>query len=185
MNIFSPYDCPNASAVILDDQRVCKMIVESAQLLSGAIDERVAPYKRTHINHPAMRAVRESGEVYNWTLRHFEALLSEYSERFDKVHKCAEHLATFVLEQPKTPYPTSLSLPMVVDTDLVRPQAPLALESMVSRSMTIREVSYRRALLRKWSTGKKMPRWYQKGYPVTKSTPWVRIEELRISFSLR
>ena len=57
MNIFVTNDCPIISAQALDNKRVVKMVLETAQLLSTAIfiNSNVAYdniYKATHIKHP-------------------------------------------------------------------------------------------------------------------------------------
>lgn len=90
MNIFVTDQCPVKSAQVLDDKRVIKMILESAQMLSSAINlcGGKAPYKNTHVNHPCSVWVRTSRANYYWLLRHFVALCEEYSARYNKVHKC-------------------------------------------------------------------------------------------------
>jgi hypothetical protein len=91
MNIFVTNICPIKSAIFLDDKRVIKMILESAQMLSTALhtfdvkDKRI--YKKTHLNHPCTVWVRKNKSNYMWLLKHFKALSDEYTRRFNKVHK--------------------------------------------------------------------------------------------------
>jgi hypothetical protein len=104
------------------DRHVVKMILESAQLLSTAHrvldgkewvdsssgrrikrfalnDEReYVMYKSTHINHPSAIWVRQSVENYLWLVEHFEALLNEYTYRYNKKHKCYDML--YMLQSP-------------------------------------------------------------------------------------
>jgi hypothetical protein len=89
MNIFVTSPCPIESAKFLDDKRVIKMILESAQMLSTAINERggSAPYRSTHKNHPANVWARTTRSNWIWLFNHFEALSDEYYRRFNKVHK--------------------------------------------------------------------------------------------------
>lgn len=112
MNIFYVDTCPKMSAVYLVDKHVVKMILESAQLLSTAHrvldgikseikvndrkktvymlpDEREGiMYAATHINHPSAIWTRTAVENYLWLVEHFFALNSEYTHRYEKVHKC-------------------------------------------------------------------------------------------------
>jgi hypothetical protein len=97
MNIFRVHDNPVASAMMLSDQHVIKMILESAQLLSTAhwvLDGHCAAYKSTHVNHPSAVWVRESRANYDWLFRHFEALINEHMFRYghNRAHKAAMHL---------------------------------------------------------------------------------------------
>lgn len=90
MNIFVTDTCPTISAINLPDILVRKMIVETAQLLSGAhivLDDNKVAYKLTHKNHPSAKWVRASDSNYRWAFKHLEALCREYQHRFGKVHK--------------------------------------------------------------------------------------------------
>lgn len=122
MNIFYISTDPIQAAQWMVDKHVVKMILESAQLLSTAhrvldgkewVDassgrrikrwelgdgrEHVM-YKSTHINHPSAVWVRQSVENYLWLVDHFEALLHEYTYRYNKRHKCHEML--YMLQSP-------------------------------------------------------------------------------------
>lgn len=111
MNIFALDPSPVLAAQMMCDRHVVKMILESAQLLSTAHrvldgtlitkprkhyqlpDSREgALYKATHINHPSAVWARAHCENYAWLCSHFEALLDEYTYRYDKVHACARLL---------------------------------------------------------------------------------------------
>jgi len=91
MNIFATSPCPIESAKYLDDKRAIKMALESAQMLSTAINEYggTGGYKSTHVNHPANVWARTTRANYMWLVSHFSALCSEYTLRYGKVHKCA------------------------------------------------------------------------------------------------
>lgn len=73
MNIFFTSSNPYTCAIALDDKRLNKMILETAQLLSGAVhafieagDNKLTPeqhsvlYKRTHFNHPSAKFARST-----------------------------------------------------------------------------------------------------------------------------
>lgn len=91
MNIFVSDPCPTKSAQNLDDKRVIKMTLESAQMLCTALHEHgmsmYAKYKPTHKNHPCNVWARENNANYEWLLRHFWFLAEEYYFRTGKVHK--------------------------------------------------------------------------------------------------
>jgi hypothetical protein len=99
MNIFATYECPEKSANFLDNKRMVKMILESAQMLSGALRWHEVDndnlYKQSHINHPCSIWVRESRANYQWLLNHFIALCNRYSIVYGKIHKCEEKLPLF------------------------------------------------------------------------------------------
>lgn len=96
MNIFMTSDCPIECAKALDNRRVPKMILESAQMLSTAVG---GPYKATHINHPCTVWVRESVANAQWLIDHMEALCQVYTYRSNgKHHKC-ESLIDYFREE--------------------------------------------------------------------------------------
>lgn len=103
MNIFftslDPYTCAQA----LDDKRLNKMILETAQILSNTVRHmceeqpeivarRIAQaqlseteldklYKRTHWNHPSCRWARVGITNYTWLVHHFHWLAFEKLNR--------------------------------------------------------------------------------------------------------
>lgn len=97
MNIFVTSKCPAECAKILDDKRVVKMCLETAQMLCTTLNLKgqQTPYKTTHVNHPCSKWVRDKQANYNWTVKHFEALLCEYNKRYRKVHACSKLLELF------------------------------------------------------------------------------------------
>jgi hypothetical protein len=90
MNIFYTDPCPVNCAKYLDNKRVVKMVLETAQLLSTArtFHELETTYRPTHMNHPCAIWVRSSLENYLWTYAHFKALLEEYTRRYTRKHAC-------------------------------------------------------------------------------------------------
>jgi len=91
MNIFILDKDPYKSATYHCDKHVCKMIVESAQILSTVLrkkdfDSNVL-YKSTHINHPCVLWVEKSYGNFKWLLDLLKGLLKEYNIRYNKVHK--------------------------------------------------------------------------------------------------
>ncbi len=105
MNIFATYPCPEKSAQYLDNRRVIKMVLESAQMLSTSLHYLgyAHPYKPNHINHPCSIWARTTRANYAWLLEHMSALSSEYTYRYGKTHKCAELLPLFRRSQRLIP----------------------------------------------------------------------------------
>lgn len=106
MNIFVTSLCPIESARNLDDRRVVKMLLESAQLLSTSLGGN--PYKITHRRHPCTLWVSDHTSHAVWLYRHFIALSEEYTYRFSKTHRsydACKHIfhAQWGLKLP--PYP--------------------------------------------------------------------------------
>lgn len=97
MQIFVTYPDPIKCAKYLDNRRLIKMVLESAQLLSTAIhlNGDIGPYKITHKNHPLAIWTRTSQSNYQWLLQHLEALCAEYTRRFKKIHKTSTLIGIF------------------------------------------------------------------------------------------
>lgn len=89
MNIFVSDSSPFMSAIYLDDKRLNKMILETAQILSTAVilNGGKAPYKATHTKHPAVIWAASTKGNFDWLLNHGIGLGLEYQERFGKLHK--------------------------------------------------------------------------------------------------
>ncbi len=98
MNIFVLSNDPIKSAQMLCDKHICKMIVESCQLLCNVFYTNCdiftfnikIPYKFTHKNHPCTKWIRISRENFEWLLKHLYGLLKQYKLRYNKIHKCQE-----------------------------------------------------------------------------------------------
>ena len=148
MNIFATSPCPIFCAQYLDDKRVVKMTLETAQMLSTAITERggEGPYRRAYWNHPCTKWVRETRCNYDWTLRHFQALCDEYKKRYGRTHACASHLVTFADGADLMPdgWITSFADCSLQDSG----------DSVYER--------YRKCLAEKWRNDKRKPTWYGK-----------------------
>jgi hypothetical protein len=92
MNIFATSDDPFESAICLDDKRVVKMCLETAQLLSTNIRQRQIDfgYKPTHVKHPCNLWLEEGYGNFLWLYKHGVQLCLEYERRFSKHHKSEE-----------------------------------------------------------------------------------------------
>lgn len=90
MNIFVLHESPIVAAQMQCDKHVVKMCLETAQLLCSVFPPGVAPYKRTHYNHPCGKWTRETYDNYQWLITHGLALCDEYTYRYGKKHKCKD-----------------------------------------------------------------------------------------------
>jgi hypothetical protein len=85
MNIFLTSFNPKEAASHLDDLRLNKMILETAQLLSSSyrhfFGENEALYKDTHLNHPCAIWARKNTTNYSWLVDYFNELAQEKIRR--------------------------------------------------------------------------------------------------------
>ncbi|MCP3700806.1 MAG: hypothetical protein GY920_20255 [Aliivibrio sp.] len=153
MNIFVTSKCPTKAAKFLDDKRVVKMVLESAQMLSTAITEHggKAPYKPTHKNHPCNVWARKTRANYLWLLNHFIALANEYTSRYQKIHKSFNllpqllHGAEHIPNGKLTPFANCAA------------HAELGLSYKHIKDI---EKAYQLYLNDRWDTDKRIPTWY-------------------------
>lgn len=150
MNIFATYECPVESAQVLDDKRVIKMILESAQLLwnVASLAGLESAYKPTHVNHPCAIWVRQTRQNYDWLLQHFHSLCIEYRQRYKKQHACVKFADIFY------------------DNREIVPEIQLLPFSNCTphKDLPVHE-AYRKTLLEKWAVDKRTPTWYQEALP--------------------
>lgn len=106
MNIFVTSPCPRESAIVLADDHVKKMAVESCQMLAlvasswyheyGTLPKKDGtPYKTqkgAHRNHPCTVWAAKSLHNSKWLIHHGIWLCHEYRERFGKTHACLRTL---------------------------------------------------------------------------------------------
>ena len=103
MNIFVLDNDPYKAAEMMCDKHVVKMIVESCQMLSAAMDSgrgkgknepsvsfNLPQYPKSVRKHPCTLWVIESIENYHWLLKHLDGLCIEYTKRYNKVHKYSQ-----------------------------------------------------------------------------------------------
>ena len=85
------------------DSHVVKQILESSQMLCtchhylidkglSSLNHYDVPYKKTHINHPCNKWVRESLQNYKYLNSLAFQMVEEYDYRYNKTHKCLEVL---------------------------------------------------------------------------------------------
>jgi hypothetical protein len=89
MNIFATHPSAKLCAEALDDRRLVKMVLETAQLISTTWSQVMGVhlgYRPTHVNHPCAVWARASSDNLSWLILHAEWLLKEYSRRYDREH---------------------------------------------------------------------------------------------------
>lgn len=160
MNIFVSDADPVIAAQNLDDKRLIKMILESAQLLCTALHlnnaSHLAKYKKTHENHPSNVWVRQNQSNYLWLVDHFEALCNEYTYRYNKVHASMTMLsdlrsgASFLPAGDLTPFANCAA------------RSDLGID-FKSEADTVK--AYQKYLIARWNADTK-PKWSIRGEPI-------------------
>lgn len=158
MNLFVPSSDINTSVESLDDKRVVKMVLETAQVLSTAIrlydPETTMPiYKMTHKNHPVSIWVRTTQDNYKYTLDYFIKICNEYTYRFGKIHKSESLLPYFVEFYNYMAF-------NVMPTG----QTPFA--NCTDFKLDEVHTAYKKALTTKWKNDKIKPRWTGRAQPI-------------------
>ena len=91
MNIFFLDKTPSFSAQYLCDKHIPKMLLESAQMLSTAVQnytDRIEElYKPAYSNHPMTKWVGFNRDCFSWALGNALWINNEYEYRFKKKHK--------------------------------------------------------------------------------------------------
>lgn len=159
MNIFAVSTAPYVCAQVLDDRRLVKMVLETAQILSMAATSGTLPimqpeliYKSTHLNHPVVRWACNSQPRALWTRQLLLCLSDEYTHRFGKTHQsCVVFDAVWDGDGMLWPVPTEADFPNC---------------SNVSGYSTFE--CYRRRLTQKWiadTDAGRTPTWRRRGPP--------------------
>lgn len=90
MNIFVVDLDPAQAAHDLCNRHVCKMVIETAQLLATCYPLGTLRYKHTHVNHPCAVWARASLSNFRWLLAHGLWIAEEYAARYGRDHASAE-----------------------------------------------------------------------------------------------
>lgn len=174
MNIFATSESAVASARALDDVRLRKMIVETAQLLSTAVrielgvDNRWLYKKIRNPNHPVAVWARRSQYNYLWLLVHGLAMCAEYHYRFGKDHATEDILLR--LERYADGMP---------DARLINSKRKtLPFENCTPYKDVVPTIyAYRLCMVNKWEQDKRPPKWTKRGKPrwyITVKAHWQR-----------
>jgi hypothetical protein len=152
VQVFATSPNPILCARVLDDKRVVKMVLESAQMLSTVRYLRgdPHPYRPTHENHPLVKWVAADPRNEHWLLRHFVALSAEYTHRYCRTHLSAE----------------KFDVVKAIDTDL-SDLMPLPLGFCNCSGVELDDVheAYKQCLINKWKNDKRPPQWTNREAP--------------------
>ena len=157
MNIFHTDPDPIKCAQNLDSKRLIKMCLESAQILSVSypyitLKTSTDLYKPTHSNHPANVWARENQDNYSWLFAHFQALLGEYTVRFNKTHACSR-LKDILAEGYNPNFTQPTTFPNCTKNEQVNFKDLPTVDA------------YRAYLKNKWENDKTPPKWGPNGSP--------------------
>lgn len=155
MNLFILDKCPSISAQMNCDKHVCKIILEAYQMLSLAHLENNSVHSflynaHTHRNNHVSIWVRASVDTYLWTCHHALALCSEYTVRYNKIHKLEPLVHWCTTNIPNIPKIGMLPFRQAVAEDCYRDDPVEAYH--------LYYVKYKRRLAR-WKLGN-VPQWY-------------------------
>lgn len=158
MNIFAVSSYPTACARALDDSRLSKMQLETAQMLCTDMRRRgrSVPYRSTHAHHPVVRWLAHDG-AFRWAVSYFEALDVEWRWRGHDRH------ASFALVHPLA-VRVAHSLPLLRRPTFVNAAArkSLSIDFTHVRPATL---AYREYLAARWDAAERPPTWGRRGPP--------------------
>lgn len=156
----------------LDDKRLIKQILESAQMLSTARHiwheegRKEAPsniYKPTHRKHPCTLWTAETLATYQMHYEYWIEAGEEYSRRFWKVHKSMDLADTLRVCKKEAGKERVTLPPQVFDKTIFT-----ATNSYFIDTLNVVKL-YRDYISIKWRNQKKPPKWTNRGEP-----PWNR-----------
>lgn len=154
MNIFVLDNNVKVSAESMCDKHVVKMLLETAQLLCAQFPQGVAPYKRSHYNHPCSVWCRENTANYSYLINYGLHVADEYTCRYGKIHK-SENVIYWCKQNMH-----QLNLP---HADVITPFAQ-AMPEQYRRSDAV--LAYRLYYINekrgfaKWAKGRNPPDWW-------------------------
>lgn len=114
MNLFVLDLDPSEAAKAHCDKHVCKMLIETSQMLSTSLHVNGVngvPMKPCYVNHPITKWVGKTRANYRWTLKLLDGLFREYTERYGKVHACQRYLNYFIMHAHCIPEGPMLEFP--------------------------------------------------------------------------
>lgn len=159
MNIFATDLCPVQSALWLDDKRVIKQILESAQMLCTAVWRYAKPgddvkglYKPAYVRHPCTEWVFSTRSNFNWLVTHALAMCDIYKKVYNRVHgsrKIIEKCHSLAFRIPEGPLETFVNA--------------TTYKKFLDQS-TISE-RYRKYMCDKWNNDVRTPTWRLRPIP--------------------
>lgn len=130
MNRFVLHEDPKVAAHQHCDKHVVKMILEEAQMLSTVHRyygyEGDELYKGTHNHHPCTKWAGESRENYEWAYNLFTELCSQYTLRYNKIHKTSRligplwHIPDQIPDIPMTAIPQAMPEELKIEGEPIK-----------------------------------------------------------------
>jgi hypothetical protein len=174
MNLFFLDPDPKKCAIYHCDKHVVKMLLEIVQMLYtahhvlGPIENLPENcYKKVHVKHPTAIWIRQNKYNYSYATTLGMLLAQEYTFRYNKIHKCEEHiiwlnsnLPNFKDEKPEYSESTVLSSNKFLQLAGLS-ETPLAMPEECKMKDTIQ--SYRKYYL---YYKKRFARWTNRPVPI-------------------
>ena len=157
MNIFFLSKYPSESAQYMCDKHIPKMLLETCQMLSTAVQrytgrlERL--YKPAYQKHPMTIWVGDSNSNFNWALQHAIKIEEEYELRFDKTHKSGRIVSELNYNLPHN---------IIPEKGFITPPQCMPDEYKHKNYVTAYRNYYKGAkrYFAKWERGRNEPKWF-------------------------
>ncbi len=165
MNIFLTSFDSKEAASHLDDLRLNKMILETAQLLSFAyrhlFGDNNLLYKDTHFNHPCAIWARNNINNYSWLVQYFDDLAKEKIRRDKaikdkqeiKPHKSWNDLFELFNSKKTNNYKDKISA------------ASFDFNCTDFKEESDIRIAYQKQMIKKWQNDLKPPKWTGRNKP--------------------
>ena len=157
MNIFFLDKTPELSAEYLCDKHAPKMLLESAQMLSTAVQNYTGRieelYKPAYPNHPMTRWVGSTFSNFDWAFKNALWINNEYQYRFKKVHKSYRIIEDILQNDYKEKIP---------EGKFVKPPQCMPDEYKNKNYVTAYRDYYKgeKEYFAKWEKGRSQPEWW-------------------------
>ena len=157
MNIFFLDKTPEFSAEYLCDKHIPKMFLESAQMLSTAVQTHIGKvdylYKSAYPNHPMTKWVGLNKGNFDWAFQNANCIGQEYFKRFNKIHKSSKILLNILSNNHKEDIP---------EGDFTEPPQCMPDEYRDKDYVTAYRRYYNtdKKYFAKWEKGRSCPEWW-------------------------
>lgn len=165
MNIFITDFDPQVAVLHLDDSRIRKMNIETAQIVSTALREEWginSSYKSTHKGHPCTKWAQRHQNNLSWLVNYGYHIGREFIHRFGK-----PHASSFVNAEQR-----ALIDQHNFTRGEVTPFQNSARNGIVDCTHMPIPFSYRSYLNLRWAGDKRHPKWTNREMPEWASFEW-------------
>lgn len=177
MNIFAVSRSPLLCARALDDSRLRKMILETAQILCTVVNlgagQQITPYKNTHAGNAITLWARDPRN-FTWLIELGNAYSDEYFYRFGKYHASSKVIEDIEIEWLVTLVENKVSKEIgpVEDrgTGMLSPHRWHNAAARSDLGISFKHIAdthlaYRLYLNARWATDKREPKFTRRGPP--------------------